>query len=178
MVLANDTDRLEADAVLLNSVAESLGETLEVLDPSIEGLLAASSPAFKLPQLFRISGIGNTDETFLAIVPPVPNDPLVWRDLVFESRTEHCHVMRRRLLRALHPDKCVFVDRQRKFIRKTSLSEFVGEIFRILAEYGVPWLTDPTVHPVNGDEVHGGVDVVEPRVPLIPVLWPHNLNKQ
>ena len=43
LVLHNDTNSLEADLVLLNSMTELLGKTLEVLDLTIEGLMASPS---------------------------------------------------------------------------------------------------------------------------------------
>ena len=44
MLLHNDTNSLkQADLVLLNSMMESLGKTLEVLDLTIEGLMVSLS---------------------------------------------------------------------------------------------------------------------------------------
>jgi hypothetical protein len=48
LILDNYTDSLEADAVLLDSMAESLCKALEVLNPSIQGLMACSSSTLKL----------------------------------------------------------------------------------------------------------------------------------
>jgi hypothetical protein len=48
LILDNDTDSLKADVVLLNSMAELLCEAIEVLDPSIQGLMACSSSSLTL----------------------------------------------------------------------------------------------------------------------------------
>jgi hypothetical protein len=107
--LADHANGLKDSLVLGNAMTESPLKDQEVLNPSIERLVAGSSPTLELSQFCWIMGAWGTD-TVLSTVPLVTNDLLASRNHVVEVFAEDCDVMLSGWEGSIHPDKSILVD--------------------------------------------------------------------
>ena len=83
-----------ARPVLLRLVAKARTEAHKHLDPAVEALLSGTSPALKLSELWRVMRVGSSNDLLLTGVSLVANQLLPLRNLLLESISEDCDVMR------------------------------------------------------------------------------------
>jgi hypothetical protein len=82
LALADDTDCLKNNLVLLNAMAEPMFKVSKVLESAVELLMMGPCPALELSQFSWFTGVGCADDSLLSMVTIVTNDSLASRDLV------------------------------------------------------------------------------------------------